>query len=70
MKEQGFSFGGISTQNDFWGLSMTLPLTGQGDAHVVSVSAPSAELERDQTEILDYLRRKIVDLRERGTRTP
>ena len=63
VKDQGYSFGGISPENDFWGLSMTLPPSEQGPVHVVSVSAPHAELERDRDEILDYLRLKIAALR-------
>lgn len=67
VREQGFSFGGISPKNDFWGLSMVLPPTEQGDVHVVAVSAPHAELERDQEEIVDYLRAKIAALPEQGS---
>jgi DNA-binding IclR family transcriptional regulator len=68
IREQGFAFGGISPKNDFWGLSMTLPPTRQGDVHVIAVSAPHAELERDKEEIVDYLRARIARLREQASR--
>lgn len=66
ISQQGFAFGGISPQNDFWGLSMALPPTERGDVHVIAVSAPHAELERDQAEIVDYLRKKIEALHARA----
>ena len=63
IRDQGHSFGGISPHNDFWGIAMPLPPNEHGIVHAVAVSAPHAELERDRTEIVDYLRRKIGALR-------
>jgi DNA-binding IclR family transcriptional regulator len=63
VREQGYSFGGISPQNDFWGIAMPLPPNEHGTVHTVAVSAPHAELERDRDEIVDYLSQKIIDLR-------
>ncbi len=63
VRAQGYAFGGISMHNNAWGISMPFPPTDQGLIHVVSVSGPHAELERDRAEIVDYLRCKIEELR-------
>jgi DNA-binding IclR family transcriptional regulator len=63
IREQGHAFGGISPHNDFWGIAMPLPPNEHGTIHAIAVSAPHAELERDRTEIVDYLRGKVDELR-------
>lgn len=59
IREQGHAFGGVSPDNDTWGIAVPLPPTQHGVVHAIAVSAPHADLERDRADIVGYLRNNI-----------
>ncbi len=61
IREQGYAFGGISTDDNYRGLSMPLPPSAHGLVLILSLIGPRERMERDRQLIAEALRALIAN---------